>query len=346
MTGSVIPNQDGKVSATLGQATREFLDYQQELLQLPEVLTGTIVDSMRNGPLPAMIRGWSGLPGHGKTTVLRALARAYGRRIVEAGLRDKYYAMYISFEELRVYHMAYFMMAHLLPKLNIYKLDIRDMLYRRYVKRGEQQYSPIPPEMFAQAGMAADMEAAIEIYGRIKGQTISMTVKDIIAEARFVAQENGRFPLVILMDYIQDLEIAGRNDGGYQQLNTAMMDVMDLAAEFNVPLELGMQTNKRVLFRDDPMPEMGDAAEGSHKVAQKCASINGILRPYVLSKFRNDGYDFAGQLYSDLRPDAVALKSIKGRHAQGIPELMVSLNPTNAEIREYETQRRRTQNVF
>jgi len=109
--------------------------------------------------------------------------------------------------------------------------------------------------------------------------TPSLTPADVRARARKIQREHGDLGL-IMIDYLQLMQIAGRSEGRTQEISEISRSLKSLAKEFNVPVVALSQLNRGLEQRPNKRPINSDLRE-SGAIEQDADIIMFIYRDEV-----------------------------------------------------------------
>jgi hypothetical protein len=177
----------------------------------------------------------------------------------------------------------------------------------------------VDPAMVIQGGLE---RAELPIYwlgesmARTTPDSPRMTVNLCIAGMRALWREDGKLPSVIIMDYVQEIEVEGNpNRPRTERVIEAMRQIIHLGTETGCAIELGAQARRVSLQNNPPLPNADDV-EWAHYVIQKATNVVGLWRPWTTHSKDEDARDHGiplNQVKFPLSPELVLARPLKHR---------------------------------
>jgi replicative DNA helicase len=199
-------------------------------------------------------------PGHGKTSLMVAMARREALKLVDLGEEDKYVA-YISWETPVEELDAGFQ--------NMPGYDVSDLAWGR-----------VPEDSIVENSLTR-VDIPVWIFGYSLYQssfdTPPMTVERVYEAIEGLYRRTGMRPQALFVDYIQRIPVPSEKER-YMQVTSAARLIRRLGTEARCPVFLGVQANQRIDDRHSPIPSMRDA-EWSAAITQDADTVLGLWRP-------------------------------------------------------------------
>ncbi len=255
--------------------------------------------------IPSWVRVWLGAQGQGKTTVLRIIANLEADKLLELEAQDKipkgkFYVAHMSWETA---------------------VDAQEPYYHSNRKYTMEDFwkGKVDPALVIQGGLERSKKPIYwlgESMDRTTPDSRAMTVDLCIAGMRALWREDGKVPSCIVMDYVQEVEVAGNpNRPRTERVIEAMRQIIHLGTEVGCAIELGAQARRVSLQNNPPLPNADDV-EWAHYVIQKATNVNGIWRPWTThagdKNARQYGIECNSEFF-DLTPELVLVRPLKHR---------------------------------
>ena len=253
------------------EAYRVLVELAKQLYGSRGVSSGSAnLDKVCFPTVKSWVRVWLAAQGQGKTTMLRVIALNEARKLRELEAKgkipkDKFYVAHMSWETA---------------------IDAQEAYYhvnRKYTMADFWQ-GKVDPAMVIQGGLD---RAELPIYwlgesmARTNPDSRRMTVDLCIAGMRALWREDGKLPSCIVMDYVQEVEVAGDvNMPRTQRVIEAMRQIIHLGTETGCAIELGAQARRSSLSNNPPLPNADDV-EWAHYVIQKATNVIALWRPWT-----------------------------------------------------------------
>lgn len=131
--------------------------------------------------------------------------------------------------------------------------------------------------------------------------TPALTPQELRARARKIYRENNNDLAMIMVDYLQLMQISGKSEGRTQEISEISRSLKAIAKEFNCPVVALSQLNRSLEQRPNKRPVMSDLRE-SGAIEQDADIIQFIYRDEV---------------YNEDTPDKGVAELITGKHRNG-----------------------------
>ncbi len=242
---------------------------------------------------PGDVVGIIGRPGHGKSSVLAAVALHNARQIAKVGKQDEECVVYVTLEqtveEMEALfqagpgHSATQFIAGEIPTEHIERLSlVRPGLPIWTVGRSIQ--SP----------RSGNRITADNLYLALRGMEREFHVKIRL----------------VCLDYIQILP-SDRPGDRTTQVGQAIVDSKELAQSIAAPLIFGVQASRGVDGRDDKLATLADCQHAS-QIEQTADKLFSVGRPWLWREIKMRGLDWLGSRL-DVTRDMFLMRKIKER---------------------------------
>lgn len=271
----------------------------------PQMGTGSPdLDRITRPIRPGMVRMWMSVFGMGKSTVLKALAMADIKRIIENGTQDKEYVAHIGYEEYGE-TLTYAM----IPNRDYSVQDILEYkVPPEKFEKDTHQMLPYPYTFYGLGEFNRDM-----VRGR-------MTIKDALHAIVGNYKKNKRLPCRILVDYIQVAAVGQNFPNRTAAITQAYDDIEELGRKLGVPVEIASQAGKHVFNNDLCLPGSADAEWANH-LGEKATAIVGFSRPINDKRNKENTVKVQGKLYQK-SPNLLVFTALKNRHGAATDEIV------------------------
>lgn len=221
------------------------------------------------------VRVWLAAQGQGKTTMLRAIALQEAQKLKELEALPDGHPGQIPKDRFYVAHMTWET-----------AVDAQEPYYhinRTYTMK-DFWHGKVDPARVIQGGLD---RAELPIYwlgesmDRTDPDSPRMTVDLCIAGMRALWREDGKLPSCLILDYVQEVEVAGNpNMQRTERVIEAMRQIIHLGIETGCAIELGAQARRSSLSNNPPLPQADDV-EWAHYVIQKATNVVALWRPWT-----------------------------------------------------------------
>lgn len=218
---------------------------------------------------PGDLVGIMGRPGHGKSSVMAALARGESSRIIERGAEASEAVVTVTWESSAEELENFFIADENASASDVAwgRADI-DYLERKAVKRAR-----VPIWVIGHG------------IGRVSVDTPRMTVDVVYNAIESMKEDYGVTPTLVLLDYVQIIPVANASERT-AQVSEAVIRAKELAQRAGVPIVMGVQARREVDDYKLPIPEKGDA-QYSSAIEQTCDKLFALWRPAISPGFEN-----------------------------------------------------------
>lgn len=312
------------------QAQQALYQLAQEIYGTTGISTGSaVLDHYMIPTRQNWVRLWVGASGHGKSTMLRAIAMNAAKKLQKEGAKDLYVA-HITYEEA---------------------VDAQEIYYEKGDFTAEDFWrGKVEPSKVLQAGMN---RAALPIYWlgesmmKSSVDSVPMTIDLCMAGLRAIWKIEGKLPAVIMLDYVQEIHVEGQGKRT-ELVFQAMQKVVSMGIRTKCAIELAVQANQVSLDRNPPIPTARDI-EYSHKIFQKATNAVATWRPWMTHKDNQDamengiplkGPDGENHMYP-LSPNLTVCRPLKHRPGLLRMSVPIEIHPSTLEITDLMTIPRR-----
>lgn len=262
-------------------------------------------------------------PGHGKTMMLKSLARREALKLQANGARERC-VVFLSLEEPREKIAVSIFRGGSGPSM-------ADYLRGGYDAQAEADAM----DAMVQMPVWIIQQRAIRAGQYIPGA--SLTVELAYQAVVDIEVEYGLRPSLILIDYLQILRAEKRTYGDHDRqalVSAAAEGAKELAMTLRAPVVLGVQAARATDSRETPMPMISDL-QWSSSIEQVADLVLGLWRPCRTKETKRDTMhttvDLAGQTWP-ITDDLIALQILKQRHGEGYGTFAGHLDPRGGDL--------------
>lgn len=260
-------------------------------------------------------------PGHGKTMLMKYLARREMRRIVAEDKVATECVAFLSLEEPSA-----------LIGLSLLGSgrSVRDYLTKQVDLAAERDL------ILRQPDHPLRIVSPYPKNGR-RGKAEALTAETAVAAIESLYDGWGQRPTLILVDYLQLLRTGERqfNDSGRQAAVAAAAEAAkEIAIQLDVPVVLGVQAGRNADKHDPPIPTMTDL-EWSSSIEQTSDLVLALWRPIRTKDAGGAGMsgqvNVGGQLF-EITERLLVIKLLKQRWGMGYGRFAAYLDPVTLEM--------------
>jgi len=217
-----------------------------------------IVTPMRPGQLISIIAR----PGHGKTSLMAALARYHARDLQKAGIADQA-IVYVTWEQSAEELEAFFHADGLYSASDIAwgKADL-EIIRSQVVRRGN-----LPIWIIGHG------------IGRIGKKVPTMTPEAVLGAIETMQEDYQVKPILMLFDYMQLVPVPNFKDR-VQRITEVPILIKQLALRIGCPAIVGVQAGRDVDGRKEKLPELADGQWAS-SIEQTSDKVFSLWRPAI-----------------------------------------------------------------
>jgi replicative DNA helicase len=238
-------------------------------------------------------------PGHGKTSLMLAMAKNEAYEVMRRGEEEDTYVGYVTWET-PVEELDAFLQ-------NMPGYSVTDLAWGRVpvdeIKRNSIKRVNLPIWLF---GMS--------LYGS-SFRSPPFTIERLYDAIEHIYDKYGKKPSALFLDYIQRIPVPNERER-YMQVTAATHMVRKLSVEAKTPIFLGVQANQRIDDRSSPIPSMRDA-EWSAAITQDADTVVGLWRPIRTHDQTEHAHIKVGDEYYDNTERLMVIKLLKQRWERG-----------------------------
>jgi hypothetical protein len=304
------------------EAQTAFVDLADTIYGTSGISAGsTLLDRFIYPNRPGWVRTWIARPGELKSTMLRIIAKTEAERIVRDGEEGSRYVAFITYEEA---------------------VDTQELHFQEKGDYTNDDFwsGRVSPKMATRSSMKR-LDLPIWWFGdSMLKSTLApppMSINMVLAGIKGIEKTYGLVPSLILLDYIQEIQVE-REDGENrtQKIIDGMGDLIRLGGLVGAPVELGSQAKQTSADKSPPIPGPRDG-EYSYYPEQKSTGVNGIWRVWNTDRdnvqFQRDGVKLVGwRTHFDLTPHLTVFRPAKARHSILKMPVPVLVDPTDLTV--------------
>jgi len=160
----------------------------------------------------------------------------------------------------------------------------------------------------------------------------NLSAEQILHEIRLVAQRGRGKPSLILLDYLQIMDIQGNFEQRNLQVAAALRLLRKIAQHAGCPIVVAVQAKEEVDLLGVPIPKMGHSYYSS-EVAHVADVMMSLYRPWRNDACQRQGYaDLPAGRYP-LSPNLLWVQLLKQRHGEGMAGWPIWADPESRLIR-------------
>lgn len=304
-------------------------DAQTAFVRLAEMIFGTpgipigstLLDMFIYPNRPGWVRTWIARPGELKSTMLRIIAKNEALRIVKDGEQDRKYVAFITYEEAVDTQELHFQEKSSYTNDDFWK----GLVSPQQATRSSINRVGLPIWWFGDSMLKSTLAPP------------PMTINMVLAGIKAVEKAYGLVPSLILLDYIQEIQVE-RDTGETrtQKIIDGMGDLIRLGEIVGAPVELGSQAKQTSADKSPPIPGPRDG-EYSYYPEQKSTGVNGIWRVWNTHRddvqCQNEGLKLVGwRTRFELSPNLSVFRPAKARHTMLKMPVPVLVDPTTLTV--------------
>jgi replicative DNA helicase len=283
---------------TPAELAREYVQWAEMLKETPGIPFGVpAIDEHVLPAHPGDVISFIGRPGHGKSSLLAWFALQQAGRITARGALGSEAVVYVTYEQAAEELEMFFQMG------GTYK--------NSDLARGKVDLELVRERSLARASLP--IWTIGHGLGRVDPRAPRMTPEVVYAAIETMQQDHGVKPVLILVDYMQLIPIAGAADR-MQAVTEVPIRVKELAMRVGCPAMLAVQASRDVDKRDEQIPTMADAQWAS-SIEQTCDKVFGLWRPWQ-TQGPNKPVEINGQTYQNAA-NLLVLRMLKQRFENG-----------------------------
>jgi replicative DNA helicase len=159
----------------------------------------------------------------------------------------------------------------------------------------------------------------------------ALTVEQLYREVVQIEKDGHGRPSLILVDYLQILEVEGRPGQKNEQVSAALQTLKKMSRFFGCPIVLAVQAKESVDKNSPPIPQVGDSYYSS-EVAHYSDVMMSLYYPFRYGDEVHGGYlNWKGTNYP-VDPTKLCLQLLKQRKGHGREFWMLDIDPSGQEI--------------
>lgn len=159
----------------------------------------------------------------------------------------------------------------------------------------------------------------------------ALTVEQLYREVVQIERDGHGRPSLILVDYLQILEVEGRSAQKHEQVSQVLGTLKKMARFFGCPIVLAVQAKESVDKNSPPIPQVGDSYYSS-EVAHYSDVMLSLYYPFRYGEEVHGGYlSWKGTNYP-VDPTKLFLQLLKQRKGQGRETWLLDIDPSAQEI--------------
>lgn len=242
---------------------------------------------------PGWVRIWVALPGVGKSTALKVLAKTEMAAIKRRGTEDSEYVAYVTYEEAAETLVVSFL----------------NMPYS-----AEDVFSGNTDEEEFRRSAIKFADEPIRFLGVSLGSTgIHMPMTKTLEAIRQNYEMNGLKPSLLILDYIQEAHIDDMSASRNANIIRAYGEAVAVGVELECPIEMAAQAGKDAFANKHLVPHQNQI-EWANYLAQKPPAVVGIGRPYLTPGGAEPVIEINKKQYQN-HPSLVVFRALKNRYA-------------------------------
>ena len=296
--------------------SQSYVNWAQQLKDEPGIDYGCVMDGnvlpLHPGDLMAVVAR----PGHGKTSFMAYMARKTARDLVARG-DTEHVVVYVTWEQTVEEIESYFQSAG--------NYSSTDMAW------GKLPMQTIKQTAVKRAGLP------IWVFGKSKRhegvKRPPMTVDYVYAAIESMAEDYGKKPVLLCLDYVQIMPM-DRNKDKTGQVDETIRQAKELAINVGLPIIIGVQAGRQVDGYKNQVPTMADA-QWSSSIEQVADKQIGIWRP-IKSRDPSESpmINVGGTDYTN-NEDLFVIRLLKQRFGVGYGAWAVKFKPQTLELYDY-----------
>lgn len=281
------------------RASNGYVKLATELTEGRGVKFGFNIDDAIIPARPGKVFDVIARPGHGKTSLMLAMATNEAKEIARRGESDETYVGYVTWETP-------------VEELDAFLQDmpgytVTDLAWGRVpvseIRKNSIKRVNLPIWLF---GMS--------LYGS-SFRSKPFTIETLYDSIEHIYKKYGKKPSALFLDYIQRIPVPNERER-YMQVTAATHMVRKLSVEAKTPIFLGVQANQRIDDRGSPIPTMRDA-EWSAAITQDADTVVGLWRPIRTHDITEHEYIKVGDSYYRNSVELMVIKLLKQRWESG-----------------------------
>lgn len=255
-------------------------------------------------------------PGHGKTSLMVAMAVNEAKEVARRGETDDTYVGYVTWET-PVEEIDAFLQ-------DMPGYSVTDLAWGRVpveeIRKNSIKRVNLPIWLFGSS-----------LYGSSFRQP-PFTIEKLYDSIEFIYKKYGKRPSALFLDYIQRIPVPNEKER-YMQVTSATHMVRRLSVEAKTPIFLGVQANQRIDDRGSPIPSMRDA-EWSAAITQDADTVVGLWRPIRTHDPHEHEHIKIDNKYYTNNEKLMVIKLLKQRWESGTGTFAADMDMSTLRIRD------------
>jgi replicative DNA helicase len=238
-------------------------------------------------------------PGHGKTSIMLAMAMNEAKEIIHRSEEDDTYVGFVTWET-PVEELDAFLQ-------DMPGYSVTDLAWGRVpvpeIRKNSIKRVNLPIWLFGMSLYNSSFRSPV------------FTVERLYDSIEHIHKKYKKKPSALFLDYIQRIPVPNEKER-YMQVTSATHLVRTLSVEAKTPIFLGVQANQRVDDKGTPYPSMRDA-EWSAAITQDADTVVSLWRPIrTHSKHDHEYIKIDGKYYKN-SDQLMIIKLLKQRWESG-----------------------------
>lgn len=296
---------------------QSYVFWAEKLQEYAGVTYGCVLDKFVVPLHPGDLMAVVSRPGHGKSSWMAYMARKTAWEIVERGAENEV-VVYVSWEQTVEEIEAFFQSGRDYTSSDIAwgRVDL-DVIRRKAVKR-----PGLPVWMFGESKRHEGI------------QRPRLTIDYVYESIEAMQEEYGVKPVLMCLDYIQIMPIAGRGMDRQTQVNEAVNEAKQLAVRMGLPIIIGVQARREVDTYKNPIPTLSDA-QWSSSIEQIADKQIALWRPIKTRDPVDEPMIEIGGIQYQNDENLFVIKLLKQRFEQGYGVWAVRFEPQTLRLHDY-----------
>ena len=304
----------GQYIHTPQRASNGYVKLATDLTEGRGVKFGFNIDNSIIPARPGKVFDIIARPGHGKTSMMLAMAVNEAREIVRRGEENETYVGFVTWET-PVEELDAFLQ-------DMPGYSVTDLAWGRVpvpeIRKNSIKRVNLPVWLF---GMS--------LYNSTF-RSPPFTVERLYDSIEHIQKKYGKKPSALFLDYIQRIPVPNERER-YMQVTSATHLVRTLSVEAKTPIILGVQANQRVDDKGSPYPSMRDA-EWSAAITQDADTVVSLWRPVrTHNKAENEYIKIDGRYYRN-DDKLMVMKLLKQRWESGTGTFVADMDMSTLQI--------------
>lgn len=246
---------------TPAETATAYVKWAERLRSDPGITYGCVLDKVMIPLHPGDLMAVVARPGHGKTSYMAYMARRAAEDIVRRNAADSEAAIYISWEQSVEEIEAFFQSGRQYTSTDLAWGRVpTDVIIKACLDRPS-----LPVWLMGKSVMATDPHRK------------PMFVEDVFNEIRWLGDKFGIKPVLLCLDYIQNISVPGSVERS-RQVHEAVISAKELAMDVGCPVIAGVQASRETDDRKSPIPTMADS-QWSSSIEQTADKQIALWRP-------------------------------------------------------------------